>query len=475
MPGAKSIAIIGAGPAGAIAVDALMQEKVFDVIRVFDRQERARGVSRDDEPPQQFDFDKLSERTADTPLEIPVNLPCRTPAIKQDRFTDSPVYPALETNVDAAAMSFSQEPIPTVRSQWSIERHGQDTPFRHHSVIRQYIEDLFTRKQYQDLVQFNTTVERAIKDTNIQKWVLTLRRPDQNGAQSDYWWSEEFDAVVVATGHYAVPFIPAIPGLKEFAARNPGSIEHTKHYRSPEKYRGKKKVITVGASVSAADTAVSLIGSAQSPIHAVVRGRYNVYFGDEAFKHPGILRRAPISHITSNDDGDRTVHFEDGTCEKDVDHIIFGTGFTWTLPFLPQVSTRNNRVPDLYQHVFYRHDPTLIFVGAVGAGLTFKVFEWQAVAAARVLAGRAALPSVAEQKRWEDDRISRKGDGPAFTMINPEFEAYFEDMRSLAGEPRDGTPGRRLPPFDQKWVDLFNAGHQRRIKMWKRANRAAKI
>lgn len=107
--------------------------------------------------------------------------------------------------------------------------------------------------------------------------------------------------------------------------------------------------------------------------------------------------------------------------------------------------------------------------------MTFKVFEWQAVAAARVLAGRAVLPSVAEQKKWEDDRISYKGDGPAFTMINPDFEAYFEDLRSLAGEPCDGTPGRRLPPFDQKWVDVFNAGHERRIKMWKRANRAAKI
>lgn len=107
---------------------------------------------------------------------------------------------------------------------------------------------------------------------------------------------------------------------------------------------------------------MSLTDSAQTPIHAVVRGRYNVYFGDEAFQHPKIQRRAPISYITPND---RTAHFEDGTSETGVDHIIFGTGFTWTLPFLPQVSTRNNRVPDLYQHVFYRHDPTLCFVGAV--------------------------------------------------------------------------------------------------------------
>ncbi|KAJ5510479.1 hypothetical protein N7453_002582 [Penicillium expansum] len=472
----KSIAIIGAGPAGAIAVDALAQEKAFDVIRVFERQEKAGGcwVSRDDEPPQQFDFDGLSARTADAPLKIPEHLPCRTPVVSQDRFTDSPVYPTLETNVNAGAMSFSQEEIPTVRSQWSIERHGTDTPFRHHSVIRKYIEDLFNRNGYQDLVQYNTTVERAIKDPSSQKWVLTFRRTELlDGAKSDYWWSEEYDAVVVASGHYAVPFIPVIPGLKEFAARYPGSVEHTKHYRGPQKYQGKK-VITIGASVSAADTAVSLVDSAQTPVIAVVRGRYNAYFGDLAFQHPKIQRRPPISHITSNDQGERTVHFEDGTSETGVDHLIFGTGFSWTLPFLPQVATRNNRVPDLYQHVFYKHDPSLVFVGAVGAGLTFKVFEWQAVAAARVLAGKANLPSIAEQEKWETDRIAQKSDGPGFTVLNPEFEPYFESLRELAGEPHGGV-GRRLPRFEQKWLDDFNEGHERRKKMWRRANQTARL
>lgn len=197
-------------------------------------------VSREEEPAQKFDFDAISARTADTPLQIPEKLPCRTPVGSQNRFMDSPVYPGLETNVDAGAMSFSQEAIPTVRSQWSIERHGEDTPFRHHTVIRKFIEDLFHRKGYQDLVQYNTTVERAIKDPISQKWVLTLRRTEEgNGAKSDYWWSEEFDAVVVASGHYAVPWIPAIPGLKEFAERYPGSVLHTKQYRGPEKYSGK--------------------------------------------------------------------------------------------------------------------------------------------------------------------------------------------------------------------------------------------
>lgn len=40
---AKSVAVIGTGPAGAIAVDALMQERAFDTVRVFERQDQAGG------------------------------------------------------------------------------------------------------------------------------------------------------------------------------------------------------------------------------------------------------------------------------------------------------------------------------------------------------------------------------------------------------------------------------------------------
>ena len=105
--------------------------------------------------------------------------------------------------------------------------------------------------------------------------------------------------------------------------------------------------------------------------------------------------------------------------------------------------------------------------------MTFKIFEWQAVAAARVLAGKAQLPSLEEQRRWEEDRIAVKGDGPAFTTINPDFPEYFETLRRLAGEPKEGEPGRVLPPFEQEWMDVFNAGHERRIRMWQRANEAA--
>lgn len=45
MPGkVKKVAVIGAGPAGAIAVDALAKEQAFDTIRVFERKSLLGGT-----------------------------------------------------------------------------------------------------------------------------------------------------------------------------------------------------------------------------------------------------------------------------------------------------------------------------------------------------------------------------------------------------------------------------------------------
>lgn len=144
---------------------------------------------------------------------------------------------------------------------------------------------------------------------------------------------------------------------------------------------------------------------------------------------------------------------------------------------LPNQEIRNNRVPNLYQHIFNMSDPTLLFVGAVAAGFTFKVYEWQAVLAARFLAGRYKLPPLPEQKQWEKNRIENKGDGVAFTALYPEFEEYFEEIRKLAGEPVEvegkGVCGRRLPKFEKRWVADFEKGHLKRIEMWKNKNTEA--
>lgn len=73
--------------------------------------------------------------------------------------------------------------------------------------MRQYIQSLVKRNGYEDFVSYNTSVERAEKVGSM--WQVTLRKP---GQVHDYWWTEEFDAIIVASGHYNVPYIPPIPG-----------------------------------------------------------------------------------------------------------------------------------------------------------------------------------------------------------------------------------------------------------------------
>ncbi|KAK4159568.1 hypothetical protein QBC43DRAFT_272113 [Cladorrhinum sp. PSN259] len=467
-PPVKRVAVIGAGPAGAIAVDALAQEKAFDIIRVFERREQPGGcwIADKARPQPLTDFAALANRTADPPLPIPETLPAQAPKSDRPRFSESSVYPYLETNVDFSPMQFSQEPIPSDKTKMSIALHGPNTPFRHWTVMQRYIKSLIQRNGYEDFVSYNTAVERVEKVGD--EWKVTLRK---EGKQKDYWWVEYFDAVVVASGHYWVPYIPAIEGLEEFEKGRPGSVIHSKHFRGREHFKGKR-VVVVGASVSAADIAYDLAHSktAQLPVHTITIGHAaNGYFGDAAFRHPSIHQHPSIKSVCPKT---RTVHLADGTSIPSVDSIIFGTGYSWTLPFLPQVEIRNNRVPELYQHVVYQRDPTLVFVGAVGAGLTFKIFEWQAVLAARVLAGRADLPSEQEMREWEENRIKLKGDGVKFTMVYPDFEDYFEEVRRIAGEPVDGK-GRTLPKFRREWFRSFMDGHELRKDMWRRLNETA--
>jgi hypothetical protein len=409
-------------------------------------------------------------------LSVPSQLPATIPANTQYRFSDTSIYPHLETNIAAGPMSFSAEPFPDTKSEWSIYNHGTDTPFRHWKVVKDYISSLLARNGYHDLVEYNTTVEavRRNADTASHAWTVVLRKVKEG--ENDYWWSESFDAVVVANGHYTVPFLPPIPGLPEYHTAHPRIISHSKAFRDPRKYKDKT-VVTVGASISGSDIACAIAGVVKPPLLSVVRGKYHPYFFDYAFQHPNIVRKYGIERFdAAGAEGRGTVHFADGTSVDAPDAVIFGTGYSWTLPFLKDVWGKgkgvecvNNRLPGLYQHVFWRQDPTLTFVGAVAAGFTFK---WQAVLAARYLAGRITLPPLEEQESWERKRVELKGDGVPFSALYPDFEQYFEQVRSLAGEPKDGV-GRRLPKWEKSWREDFDSAHLRRIGMWKRINREA--
>jgi cation diffusion facilitator CzcD-associated flavoprotein CzcO len=131
-------------------------------------------------------------------------------------------------------MEFSQEPIPATRSERSIGMHGPETPFRHWKVMRDYVAGILQRNHYEDLVSYNTTVEHVEKAGD--EWKVVLRK---EGNKQDYWWTETFDAVVVASGHYWVPYIPAVEGLEQFEKTRPGSVVHSKHFRGRDSFHDK--------------------------------------------------------------------------------------------------------------------------------------------------------------------------------------------------------------------------------------------
>ena len=56
---------------------------------------------------------------------------------------------------------------------------------------------------------------------------------------------DNFDYVVVSTGHFSVPFIPEYKGMNSF----PGRIMHSHDFRDAEEFRNKN-VIVLGSSLA---------------------------------------------------------------------------------------------------------------------------------------------------------------------------------------------------------------------------------
>lgn len=131
-----------------------------------------------------------------------------------------------------------------------------------------------------------------------------------------------------------------------------------------------QRVIVVGGSVSSHEVLHEILPQAQHPVYASIRGEPIPAFGWAPFKHPHVSIKKQISSL---DPLTGKVTFADGTELNDVDHIVFGTGYTFSLPWLPHVQERISkayrRLPGVYQHTWDIEDPTLTFVGMVSQKL----------------------------------------------------------------------------------------------------------
>lgn len=228
--------------------------------------------------------------------------------------------------------------------------------------------------------------------------------------------------------------------------------------------------MVVGGSISAVDLITDLAAIVSGPLYLSQRGRNELL--DEGWSLPGVVTKPPIRRITAGNGG--TIEFEDGSTVENFDKIIFGTGYRLSYPFLnPNPVTPQNRLAGFYQHIFKIGDPSLTVVGQVKAALSFRVYEYQAVAVARFLAGRATLPAVPEQKEWEVKRLAYKGPTNNFHEIKPDLAEYFTWLVDLAGKPAGGTKGYELPAWEDRWGELGFAVLGLKEKYWKSLKRAA--
>jgi dimethylaniline monooxygenase (N-oxide forming) len=279
-----------------------------------------------------------------------------------------------------------------------------------------------------------------------------VRCGDQWRVSAEGLPAESVDAVMVASGELWEPRMPErLPP--------PGSgvqILHPKSYQRPQQLAGAR-VLVVGGGVSGADIASELAGVAASVDWSVRRralflprttgdcfndelysyvGRLAVdelpypaylallaslmpdYFAD--YLASGLLPEDGFPHaVHVNDDivarvragavrvrpaferfeDDGSVALVDGSTQR-YDAVVLCLGYGMpSYDFLPFLDRR-----DLYEHHFYRHDPTLTVINTPvdteAFGTACPYFEAIAGWAVAVLSGKVALPDGEAMGRW---------------------------------------------------------------------------
>lgn len=94
------------------------------------------------------------------------------------------------------------------------------------------------------------------------------------------------------------------------------------------------------------------------------------------------------------------------------------------------VTADGTQVHNLHKDIFYIPDPTLAFIGAPYHTATFTLFEFQAMALARVFAGTCQLPNEHEMRTEYEEKKRRKGLGRDFHSLRGygEEEAYVIEL-----------------------------------------------
>ncbi|EAU87107.2 hypothetical protein CC1G_05796 [Coprinopsis cinerea okayama7 len=357
-----------------------------------------------------------------------------------------PIWESLRSNAPAPIQQIRETPWPK-GTEWELP----------HAKLARYIRAFASwhgvnTNDGNPHAFYNTRVERVEKRYNADGseagWSLVAKElvKDANKTRAT-WYKRNYDAVVVATGRYNAPNVPAISGLEEWNKKFPGHLLHSRQYRHPQPFKGKT-VLVIGAATSGGEIAREVITQAKQ-VYVSIRPDK---FRGPHFALTDHLRRLPanitlIGEIKSFNDPSGSIQASEiqlvnGTVITGVDNVIFGTGYRYTYPFLSDyinpslgpkdelpreegviqpIITDGTHVRSLYLDAFYIPDPTLLFINANFGMQSFTYAEFVSLAAAKVWSGKADLPNTAALWAAYDETVKdRLGYGRHFQFLGTE-------------------------------------------------------
>ncbi len=269
-------------------------------------------------------------------------------------------------------------------ADYSFEEHfGKPIPsYPPRAVLWDYIKGRVEKAKVRKWVRFNTPVRMVNWDEKKKKFQVTAQ-----SLAKDRMYTEDFDYVVVASGHFSTPNVPEFEGIRSFNGR----VMHAHDFRDALEFKGKD-VLIVGRSYSAEDIGSQCWKYGARSVTATYRSK------PMGFKWPKNFEERPLLQRLEN----KTAFFRDGS-SKEVDALILCTGYQHHFPFLPddlRLRTTNRLWPlGLYQGVVWEENPKLFYVGMQDQFYTFNMFDAQAWFARDVMLGRIKLAPLAEMRK----------------------------------------------------------------------------
>ena len=276
-------------------------------------------------------------------------------------------------------------------ADYSFEEHfGNAIPsYPPRAVLWDYIKGRVEKAKVRKWVRFSTPVRMVEWDKKKKLFNVTV-----HDRVKDKMYTEQFDNVVVASGHFSTPNVPEFSGIATFNGR----VMHAHDFRDALEFKGKH-VLIVGRSYSAEDIGSQCWKYGAASVTSTYRTK------PMGFKWPERFEERPLLQKLEG----KTAHFKDGTT-KEVDAVVLCTGYQHHFPFLPEdlrLKTANRLWPlDLYKGVFWEDNPKLSYIGMQDQFFTFNMFDAQAWFVRDQILGRIKLPKLDAMKK--DSKAWRK-------------------------------------------------------------------